>query len=409
MNSKYNRWVVLVASVFVSVCIGGGYSWSVFIKPLSQAFGWTHTQLALAYSINMGIAPIPLLISSMLQNRFGEKKIIVIGGLVYCFGIYISSYVNSLSLLYTTYGLIAGFGSMIALSAILSLAVKLFPEKSGLALGLSLAGFSSSAIIVAPISTAIIGTFGVLQTFRILGTAMVAVIVICAFFIKDVERSDIPEQNKESTPRNEVKRSTDMNWKQMLVDYRFYIMAFLFATGTFTGIMVVSNAAPIGQEMYNLPVTYAAIFVGVLSAANGAGRIIGGSISDKIGSNNVFTGVYIATGLALLFLINSRSTIIYAIAVIIIGFSFGSSMVATASLIRSNFGVKYYSSNYAITFVVYTITSFFAPRVAATIKTANNGDYTKSFLLGIVLVSLGLVASLAYRWWLLREKKLRSL
>lgn len=82
-----------------------------------------------------------------------------------------------------------------------------------------------------------------------------------------------------------------------------------------------------------------------------------------------------------------------------IGIGYGSCIVSIASVLKKNYGAKYYSVNYGVTFIAYTIVAFFAPRLAANIKTANNGDYTKAFFVAVVLAVIGLAVSFIYRWF----------
>lgn len=83
MNIRYNRWLILSASILINVATGAGYAWSVFIGPLSKNFGWSPTNLAIAYTINMGILPIPMIFGDRVLKLFGEKKNIIVGGLVH--------------------------------------------------------------------------------------------------------------------------------------------------------------------------------------------------------------------------------------------------------------------------------------------------------------------------------------
>lgn len=386
---KQNRWVVLGALLLVNISMGTGYAWSVFTGPLADRFGWDSVQLALAYTINMGIAPIPMLLGARLQRLFGDKKNILIGGMIAGIGLVITGYVNSLAGFYVAYGILNGFGFNIAFSAVMAASVKHFPDKSGMALGAVMAGFPFGSLVIAPIATLLMNEYGVMNAFKILGVTVFAIVCLCSFLIRDAQTI---QSGKAEAKGNRKSGSVDMPWRKMFLDPGYYLILLLFGAGVFGGVMIISSAASIAKGMYLLPPVAASLIVGLIAVANGSGRVLGGSLFDKLGENRVLIVLYTVNLLSLLLLVFIKTQIAFAIAAILIGFCYGACIATIASTINKRYGSKYFTANYAITFIAYSCLTYIAPRVAAGIQSANHGDFTKAFYIAAAVSIVGLVA-----------------
>lgn len=412
MNIKYNRWLILIVSALINVCMGSGYAWSVYTEPLSKMFGWSSTELALAFTINMGIAPIPMIIGAKIIQKKGARFNIIFGSLIMCFGYIATGFIRSLPILYLTYGVIAGFGFNLAYSAVLNNTVKFFPDKSGLALGVVLAGFSSGGTLIAPVATFLIQNIGVLNTFKFVGIGLFTVVFLCSFIIKNAPADYKPagwEKKLQAAFNGKKNLQNNENWKQMVSHPKFYLIALLFATGAFTGLMVISSASPIGQGMFHLTPSIAALFVSIVTICNGFGRFTGGAMTDRFGAVNVMKVIYILTIVSLVMIATLRSPVAFAISMVGIGLCYGGSIASMTALVNINYGTKHFTTNYGIAFIAFSITTYCAPRIAASIKMANHGDYTKAFYIGIVVALAGFCASLVYSWQEKRSEKLSFL
>ena len=117
MDLMKKRWAVLVASVIVNICIGTGFAWSVYQTGLfnegAVIFGTEvqKSQLALAFTICSGVAPIPMIAGNGLQKKLkGPRNVVWLGGILFSAGLICTSFIHSLTMLYVTYGLLCGFG-----------------------------------------------------------------------------------------------------------------------------------------------------------------------------------------------------------------------------------------------------------------------------------------------------------
>jgi OFA family oxalate/formate antiporter-like MFS transporter len=170
----------------------------------------------------------------------------------------------------------------------------------------------------------------------------------------------------------------------------------MLALGAFSGLMIASQASPIGQDMFGLSAATAAAFVSVYSACNAFGRLAWGAVSDRLGYTNALMLIYGLIALSLLVLVSGRAVGGFAVGIIGLGLCFGGVMGVFPALVMKNFGPRFQGVNYGITFTAYSISAFFAPRIAASWGESHDGDFTGSFVIAIVLALTGLALTVAF-------------
>lgn len=393
MEKKINRWQVLIASTAILLCTGAVYAFSVFAGPLSAAKGWSMAEIMLAFTINSAISPIPMILGGFLTDKGLSKWSIAIGGVLFGLGFFLTGLVTSPAMLYLSYGLIGGLGQGLAYSGCLSNTIKLFPDKKGLASGIITAGMGGAAIIAAPIGNYFIENNDVLYAFRMLGIIYLVVVVVASFFIKEAPVNFKPAG---WNPPARSGKPVNKNWVAMLKTPYFYLIFMMLCTGAFSGLMIASNASVIGQQMFKLSATTAAFYVSLYSLSNCAGRVIWGSVSDKLGRNATLNVILTVIILAFVALVTLHSQAGFAIGIIVLGLCFGGVMGVFPPLVMENYGSANQGTNYGIVFVGYSAAAFFAPKVAVNMAAANGGDFSKAFYVAIAVALVGLVTNFIY-------------
>lgn len=396
-NKRLNRWSILVAAIFINMCIGAVYSFSVFSGPLGAERGWTMAQVMTAFTINSAISPIPMILGGKLLDKGKAKISIIVGGAVFALGFMLTGMAQTTVQLYIAYGLLGGLGQGIAYSGTIGNTVKLFPDKRGLAAGLVTAGYGGATIITAPIANTLIEKFGILTTFKIMGIVYLVVILVAGIFIKTAPQGYMPEGWTPPAPAAGRKQARNFTWQEMIKTASFYIIAVMFMIGALSGMMVTSNASTIGQQMYGLTAAVAATYVSLYSFSNCIGRVFWGAISDKFGRNKALLCIYAVISAMLLLLITIKSVVAFAIAVVGIGLCFGGTMGIFPSLVGEKFGMKNYGVNYGVTFIGYSAAAYFGPKFAVKVATTNNGDFTGAFLIALVVSVVGIALTLIYK------------
>ncbi|KAF1301770.1 MULTISPECIES: L-lactate MFS transporter [Enterococcus] len=394
-NKSLNRWPVLIASTAVLLCTGAVYAFSVFAGPLSQLKGWSMSEIMLAFTINAAVGPITMILGGFLTDRGLAKWTIFFGGILFGVGFFLTGLVNSPGMLYLTYGILAGLGQGFAYSACLSNTLRLFPDKRGLASGLITAGMGGAAIIAAPIANSLIESQDALYAFRMLGIAYILVVVVANFFIKNAP-TDFKPKGWTAPVVKSGNSSINKNWKKMLQTPEFYLIIFMLGVGAFSGLMIASNAAVIGQEMFGLTAAAAAFYVSLYSLSNCLGRVLWGTVSDRLGRTKTLLIIYTVVACSLLVLALLSGTAAFAIGIIGLGLCFGGVMGVFPSMVMENYGPVNQGVNYGIVFIGYSTAAFFGPKVATGMAANHNGDFTQAFYTAIVLAVVGLLLDLVY-------------
>lgn len=386
-----NRWLILLSGVLINMCVGASYAWSVYQKPLIDMFKWSTNEVSLAFTLSFGLVPLAMIIAGRFQDRQGPKRVIFLGGIIYSLGIIGTGFTTSLSSLYMTYGVLCGLGIGTIYTCTVANTVKFFPDKRGLASGLVVAGFASGAVILAPLSSALIEAYGVLTTFKLLGCAYLLIISVCTLLVETAPPDYRPAGWNPPVPSAAAIVGTDKNWREMLVDPTFYILWGMYTIGCVSGLMVIGHASPIAQEVIKLDSQTAAMAVGFLALANTGGRILWGWVSDKIGRYNAVMIMFILAGVTM-FAMTKVSTFLPFMAVLMtVGLCYGGVMGVFPSTTADMFGSKNLGVNYGIIFTAFGAAAVIGPRLASHFKELNSGDYNQAFLISAGLSIIGIL------------------
>ncbi len=403
MNTDKKRWAVLAACCLVNLCLGSVYAWSVFSAALAEYFtntlgmAVTAGDLAIVYTIANSVGPITMITGGWFNDKFGPKKVILVGSIMWGLGTFFSGFAKSIGLLVFTYGIVGGLGLGMAYGCAISTCVKYFPDKRGLIGGITTAVYGLGSVIISPVVTAIVKSTDVTFTFKAVGIAFLVISVVSVFFIEKCPDGYVPSGY---TPPASGNRSgpADVNWQGMLRTPVFYVMLILLTCGAFSGMMVVSQASSVAQNMIGMTAAAASIAVSVLALFNAFGRIAAGFISDKIGRINTLMVACILGVCGLLCLYNSKegAVALFYVGVSAVGMSFGSFMGVYPGFTADRFGAKNNSVNYGIMFIGFALAGYFGPQIMRGIY-ASSGAYQGAFLVAGVFSIMGIVFTFIYR------------
>ena len=182
----------------------------------------------------------------------------------------------------------------------------------------------------------------------------------------------------------------------MLQSPLFYIIISMFFVGAFSGLMIASQASPIGQSMFGLSAGTAALYVSLYSIANSSGRFIWGSLSDKIGRSKTLLIIYSVIVLALFSLTIVPGQFGFTLGIIGLGICFGGVMGSLPFHCHGE--LRTYKSGGQLRYRLHRIffSCIFAPKVAVQMATANNGNYSAAFYVAIALAVVGLLLNFLY-------------
>lgn len=403
MDLKTKRWLVLVASVLINLCIGSGYAWSVFAKPmvahLSSVTGVAVTAAAatLAFTISNLFGPVTMIIGGSVQDKFGPRWVIFVGAFIFGGGVFLTGFTTSTTWLYLSYGTLMGLGMGLIYSCTIANTVKFFPDKRGLVAGLATAGYGTGSIVVPPLANSMINSMGIMATFRTLGIAYFIIIAVGSFFVMTAPPGYKPEGWTPPAPSaGSAVSGVDKTWKQMLADPIFYVLLLMIMIGAFSGLMIISQASAIAQETTKVTAAVAAVAVSMIALANTGGRLFWGWVSDVIGRYNALTIMYIISAVAVFALTATPSYSLFVVEAMFIALCFGGIMGIFPALTADMFGPKNNGVNYGIMFSGFAIAAYLGPMTAASVR-ASTGGYVTAFIVAAVISIVGILLTQVVR------------
>lgn len=382
-----NRWVIAAAGIVLQLALGAVYAWSVFRTPLVRAFGWTIPQVTLAFTIAIFTLGFAAFVGGLWMRAKGPRIVGVTAGLLYGAGVFLASFSNhGLWVLYLTYGLIGGAGIGLGYIVPIATLVKWFPDKRGFITGIAVAGFGAGALLTAPVATRLIQTVGVLQTFAILGIAYLVLVTGASLFMVNPPADYRPAGMAPVSAGVESARNYTL--RDALHTWQWYALWALLFLNVSAGISIISQAAPMTQEITGVSATVAAGMVGIISIANGAGRFLWAWLSDYAGRRWVFLAMFLLQ--AALFFVMPRVThfgVFTSLAFIVL-LCYGGGFGTMPAFCADYFGPRDVGSVYGLMLTAWGFGSVLGPLLIANIREVT-GHYSQALYVisGIMLVS----------------------
>src|SRR6266481_5977846 len=289
-----NRWSIAIAGVLMQVALGAVYAWSVFRIPLSKQFGWSISQVTLTFTISIFVLGFAAFFGGLWLNRVGPRVVALTGGFLYGLGVFLARFSDyKLWWLYLSYGVIGGIGLGFSYIVPVAVLVKWFPERRGLITGIAVGGFGAGALITAPVATRLIQNYGVLSTFAYLGVAFLIVTVTCGYFMQNPPDDWKPEGWTPTAAQVSQRSSRDYTLGEALRTWQWWALWLLLFLNTSAGISVISQEAPLFQELAGVSAVIAAGMVGVASIGNAFGRVFWAWASDSLTRRATFIVMFL--------------------------------------------------------------------------------------------------------------------
>ncbi len=323
--------------------------------------------------------------------RVGPKIVAILSGVLYGSGIFLASFAdNSLTVLYLTYGLLAGIGIGLGYIVPIATLVKWFPDKRGFITGVAVAGFGAGALVTAPIARYLVGSVGLFPTFAILGILYLVMVIGGALFLKNPPEGWKPEGWEPPPAEATTDRSgIDYSLGGALKTWQWYALWALLFLNVTAGIAIISEASPMAQEITGVEPLVAAGLVSIISIANGAGRFLWAWLSDAIGRKWVFLTMYLLQAV-LFFLIPTIGSTYFVLAVLafIIVSCYGGGFGTMPAFNADYFGSKNVGTIYGLMITAWGFGGVLGPLLISRVVDAT-GSYQNAFyiLAGMMLVS----------------------
>ena len=384
-----NRWLIAVAGVVMQVALGSVYAWSVFRIPLTTSYGWTVTQVTLAFELAIFMLGIAAFTGGLWMQRKGPRRVAIVGGLCYGLGVVLAGQVGSnLGLLYVSYGVLGGIGLGLAYIVPVATLIKWFPDKRGMITGLAVAGFGAGALITAPVAQRLISWVGISQTFTTLGVIYFIAISGSAVFMRNPSDDYRPAGWQPPLSQQQQGSGKDYTLREALSTWQWYGLWAILFLNTSAGISIISQAAPMTQEIPHVSAVAAAGLVGIISIANGAGRFLWAWFSDFIGRRRVFQVMFLAQAIVFFLLSRVHSFGGLAVLAFIVLLCYGGGFGTMPAFAADYFGPRNVGSIYGLMLTAWGFAGVFGPTLIAQVR-QSTGHYTDALdmIAGIMLLS----------------------
>ncbi len=397
-SSAATRWLQLVFGIICMVMIANlQYGWTLFVKPIDDKFHWGRAAIQVAFTIFVLTETWLVPFEGYLIDRFGPRVMVGISGVLVAIAWVMNSYASSLLTLYVA-AVIGGIGAGIIYGASVGNALKWFPDRRGLAAGLTAAGFGAgSALTVIPIAN-LIHTSGYEAAFLWFGLGQGIIVVIFALFLRAPAPGEVAP-----APTGVVQQSVrDHAPAEVLKAPAFWLMYVMFVMVGAGGLMATAQLAPIANDfnVAGVPVSILGLTLPALTFAlsidrvlNGICRPFFGWVSDQIGRENTMFIAFMAEGIGIYALSRFGSDpLVFVILSGLVFFAWGEIYSLFPATCTDIFGRKFATTNYGMLYTAKGTASLLVP--AANVVTVWTGSWTAVFLMAAALNILAAVLAL---------------
>ncbi|MGH8101934.1 MAG: L-lactate MFS transporter [Chthoniobacterales bacterium] len=384
-----NRWATATAGVFFQIALGAVYAWSVFRVPLAKQFGWSIPEITLTFTISIFVLGVSAFFGGLWLNRKGPRVVALTGGILYGLGVFLASFSRSLSWLYLSYGLIGGIGLGLGYIVPVAVLVKWFPDRRGLITGIAVGGFGAGALITAPVATRLIQSVGVLSTFAYLGIAFLIVTLVTGWFMQNPPDGWRPEGWSPSALQASQRAGHDFTLAEALKKWQWWALWLLLFLNTCAGISVISQEAPIFQELTGVSAVVAGGMVGIASLGNAVGRVFWAWVSDLITRRATFLVMFILQVLLFWFLPSIATASLMTFITFVILMCYGGGFGTMPAFTADYFGPKNVGPIYGLMLTAWGFASAFGPLFIAHMR-ETTGAYRGALhvIAGVMAVSI---------------------
>ncbi len=356
-----NRWVQLGSSLIAMIMIANlQYSWTLFVQPLQQANGWRLSDIQWAFTLFVVCQTWVMPMEGWLIDRLGSRSFVTVAGVLCGVGWGAMGTATTLFELYGYYAL-AAVGAAFVYSGSMAAALKWFPDRRGLAVGIIAGGFGSGSALFIPLISYLIRTLDYHRAFFYTGAVQGLVILMVAQVLRKPRPGETGEVGQTVTARtvpavrSNSQQFTTMEMLRTPQFYILYVMFLLMATG---GLLVTAQAGPVARE-WKITLGALTLALALNSVANGVSRITWGWISDRMGREPTMAVAFLlqAACLVSVLALGRRSDTLFVVTLVLVFLTWGEVFSLFASTVGDYYGSANATSNYCFMYTAKGVAS----------------------------------------------------
>jgi OFA family oxalate/formate antiporter-like MFS transporter len=403
-HSPVYRWGQLLMGIVCMAMIANlQYGWTLFVNPIADKHGWSRAAIQVAFTIFVLTETWLVPIEGYLVDKFGPRPVVLVGGILCGLGWALNSIADSLTLLYIA-AAIGGVGAGAVYGTCVGNALKWFPDRRGLAAGLTAAGFGAgSALTIVPIS-AFIKSNGYEAAFLYFGLGQGLIVFLISWAL-----TRAPEHSKNLSTISVQQSKRDYSPTEIVRKPVFWVMYLMFVLVAAGGLMATAQLGPIARDFKigDVPVNIMGLVLPALTFAlaidrvlNGLTRPFFGWVSDKIGREQT---MFIAFGLEavgiLLLYTFGQNPIAFVILTGLVFFAWGEIYSLFPSTCADTFGSKYAAANAGMLYTAKGTASLLVP--LSSVLAAATGGWHAVFIVASIMNAVAALMA----WFVLRPMR----
>ncbi len=396
--TTHRGWTVTFAGLGINLALGILYTWSMFKGAIGKEFGWKGDQLNDPYALCCLVFAFAMIVAGRCQDRFGPRLTASIGGLLVGAGFLLCSTTHSYGVWLLGFGVLAGIGIGFGYSSATPPALKWFPpSKTGMIAGMVVAGFGLAPVYLAPVSQYLLGAFQVQKSMLILGIAFVVIVCGLAQLLINPPSGHTTGAKPGAggaAPKPALVHATPT---EILRQPTFWLLWVIYFIGAGAGLMVIGSISGMAKKSMG---ELAFVAVAVMAIGNASGRILAGTLSDRIGRRWTLMLVLLIQSVLMFAAIpvtgsKEMAGVVIVVLAALIGANYGANLALFPSFTKDLWGLKSFGMNYGVLFTAWGVGGLVLPRLQQTLTVKSGGSYTSSFITAGVLLLAG--AALTFR------------
>ncbi len=400
---RNHGWRVALAGMGINLALGILYSWSVISKRIPEAWGWSEADKAWPYSVACLVFSLMMIPAGRMQDRIGPRWVATLGGVLVGLGMVVAGLSVTPGGYAAGFGILAGAGIGCGYASTTPPAVKWFPaSRTGLIAGIVVAGFGLSSVYAAPLTDALIASRGIAAAVIWLGIGFLVTVVLLSQLLVAPPPGWNPAAPGGSTG-GRVPSRPDYTPGRVLHCGQFYLLWFMYACGAGAGLMIISKLAKMAEVQAGVKLGF--VLVAVMAVGNGAGRVVAGMVSDRIGRTTTLFICFIFQATSILLLSQASADNVWgqpmfmAVLSAFIGANYGANLALFPAITKDFYGLRNFGVNYGLVFTAWGLGGFLLSLLAGAVY-----DATKTFTFayycsaGLLIAAAAVTFMLAPPW-----------
>jgi MFS family permease len=350
-----------MAACFLITLVASGtmMAFGVFITPLSEAMGWSHSALSFTYALSAIVTGLGVLVVGSLEHSYSVRQILLLGSLIGGVGIYMTSTVTSVGAFCFWYGVVAALGRSSFFMSTATLITRWFEKRRGMAMGLTMAGNGIGPFIFSPVVTWMILRWDWQTAFVVLSITMTAFLVLGCLFVRNYPRDmglqpygasssavPAPQQTAPQAAPPPRAGSVGSLWRGVLRLESFWTLAWI------NFFCCISHSIPLVHivgfaQSAGLSAFASAWVLAIMSITSVIGRIYWGIFADRHGSRLTLMLTLFLQGTLVLWLVNTQDPMLFFLYALVWGFGYGGVGTQYGVVAREVYGARLFSPGYS--------------------------------------------------------------